>query len=81
MDSHSKGNNGLPKGLMPQAEAGTPKTSGIVRTAGVNIPANDATRHSYHIPPRPYLIAKAYSEPLGLDLIEQLLLQRDFIID
>ena len=81
MDRHSKRNKGLPDGLLLQDETGTAKGSEIACAASFSFPRTDSARRSFPIPKSPYLIAKAYSEPLGMDLVEQILLQRNFIID
>ncbi len=81
MDHHSKRNKGLPGGLLLQGETGTAKGSEIACAAGFDFRGNDSARRSFQIQKSPYIIAKAYSEPLGMDLVEQILLQRNFIID
>jgi len=81
MDSHSKGNNGLPKGALLQAETGTTNGPEIISTPGVSISEKVLPPQAYQIPRNYYLITKAYTEPLGLDPVEEILLQRDYIID
>ena len=81
MDSHSKGNKGLPKGVLLQAETATPNGAEIVSTPDVSISNKASTPQSYQIPRNYYLITRAYTETLGLDPVEEILLQRDFIID
>jgi len=81
MDSHSKGNNGIPKAFLLQGEISTTNGAKIISTPGVGVPEKNSTLQSIQIPRNYYLIAKAYSEPLGLDPVEEILLQRDFIID
>jgi hypothetical protein len=81
MDSHSKGNNDIPIGFLVQGEITTTNGLKIIRTPGIDIPEKTSTLQSIQIPRNYYLIAKAYSEPLGLDPVEEILLQRNFIID
>jgi hypothetical protein len=81
MDSHSKGNDGIPKAFLLQGEICTTTGAKIVSTPGVGIAEKASTLQSVQIPRNYYLIAKAYSEPLGLDPVEDILLQRNFIID
>ncbi len=81
MGCHSKSNKGCPDGFLLQVETEAVKGAEIVNTTGFSLPSKDSTRRTCHIPKNPYLITKAYSEPLGMDLVEKILLQRNFIID
>jgi hypothetical protein len=81
MDSHSRGNKRLPKGFPVQGELQEKNVSHILHTKRVS-----KTRKARAVtlaiqPPDSYFIARAYRESEGSELIEQLILQRDYIID
>ncbi|MBE0583210.1 MAG: hypothetical protein IH612_05540 [Desulfofustis sp.] len=81
MDSHSRGNKRLPKGFPVQGELQEKNVSHILHTKPVSkIRKGRAVTRSFR-PPDSYFIAGAYREPERSELIEQLILQREYIID
>jgi hypothetical protein len=81
MDSHSRGNKRQPKGFPVQGEVPEKKLQHILhakpslkkRKARAVTPPFQA--------PRSYLIVRAYREFEGSDFTEELIMQRDYIID
>lgn len=81
MDSHSRGNKRLPKGFLAQGEPQRQKRkpflqSNLVSTLGKTKVSGKVVKSAGS-----FIIARAYRDTNGSELIEQLLLQRDFIID
>ena len=82
MDSRSKGKRGLPKGFPFIGEIEGSKLHStklfFPKELSGSMPA-DRRNASKQL--RSFMITRGYSEPLGFDLIDNLLMQRDFIID
>lgn len=86
MDNRSRGNRTLPKGFPVQGDSNLLAGKNIMRTHDVRVPANITNNwlKAVVLPSAKihYFVGKAYSETAGTtDLMEDLLLQRDYIID
>jgi len=81
MDNHSRSNRRPPKGFPLESEPNSIKKSTNLHPLSFFVDDRSRVRHSLISPHATYLIGKAYQEPGGTDLIEEMLMQRDYIID
>ena len=85
MNERSRRKKSFPKGLPIESDLEIIQKSQIVQsTKTLPIEFSSVSRSSKDIRPiqrRPYMIRRAYSEPLGYNMVENILLQRNFIID
>lgn len=81
MDSHSRSNRRLPKGLPFPDDSKITKNKKLLCSNTMLI-AGKLPGHRT-VPRRhgSFVIGSAYNEPTGDNLIEHIILQRDFIID
>ncbi len=75
----------FPKGFPVEADLGAIKKNRVVHQANaLSIECPTVSLAVKYIRPArkgPHMIRRAYTEPLGYNLVENILLQRDFIID
>jgi len=85
MNERSRRKKNFPKGLPIESDLEIIQKSQIVQSTNtLPIEFSSISRSSKDITPihrRPYMIRRAYSEPLGYNMTENILLQRNFIID
>lgn len=82
MDSRSKGKRGLPKGFPFKGDIEVNN----LHSTKLFFPKEQsesmlADKRNVSKQLRSFVIIRGYSEPLGFDLIDNVLMQRDFIID
>ena len=80
MDSHSRENNRFPKGFPVEEVQSSRKIIGPLADSLVGFSKDQKTMTIIQANGQ-FMIGRAYVEPLSCDLIENMLLQRDFIID
>jgi len=85
MDNRSRGKRYLPKGLPLDGKVTKLNKSDIVRVSDLpnqeSSAGNWSNKRLVKSSQKSRLICGAYAEPLGFDMIENILMQRDFIID
>lgn len=85
MNERSRRKKSFPKGLPIESDPEIIQKSQIVQSTNtLPIEFSKTSRSSKDIKPvhrRPYMIRRAYSDPLGYNMVENILLQRDYIID
>jgi len=82
MDNRSKGKRGLPKGFPFKGDIEVNN----LHSTKLFFPNEQsgsmlADKRNVSKQLRSFVISKGYSEPLGFDFIDNILMQRDFIID
>ena len=85
MNERSRRKNNFPKGLPIESDLEIIQKSRIVQSTNT-LPIefssiNRSSKDIRSIHRGPYMIRRAYSEPLGYNMVENTLLQRNFIID
>jgi hypothetical protein len=81
MDRHSHSNKGPPSGSSPQTDAEIIKGSDIAGAGYFDLRDLSELGRTFAVIKRPYVISNAYTEPVGIDPVEQFILQRNYIID
>ena len=81
MDRHSHGNKGPPSGLSAQIDSDMLKGSDIAGAGDFDLRDRAELGRTFATIKLPYVISNAYTEPVGIDPVEQFILQRNYIID
>lgn len=81
MDRHSHGNKGVSTKLSSLSGSDISNESDMAGTGNFTLLGASDLGQKFSVPVNPYVISRAYSEPIGTDPIEQLILQRNYIID
>lgn len=85
MNDRSRGKREFPKGFPVEVDLDTIQKSQVAHSSddycSGRLAVNWSASQTELIHKRPHLIMGAYSEPLGFNLIENILLQRNYIID
>ena len=85
MNDRSRGKREFPKGFPVEADLDTIQNSQVAQSSDDFfcgcLKGKWSVSHSKLIHKRPHFIMRAYSEPLGFNLVENILLQRSYIID
>ena len=85
MNDRSRGKREFPKGFPVEVDLDTIQKSHVAQSSDDYcsgcLTVNWSASQTKLTHKRPHLIMRAYSEPLGFNLVENILLQRSYIID